>query len=87
MEEQASSPCTQRCSRDREKKPKGPMTRLNEATLLMKSVYEIGPPSWIKKQINANTLKELVSTTIIYTSDKFANRNIKLYKSTGFDII
>jgi len=43
------------------------MTRLNKATLLKKSVYEIGngSPSWIKKQINANTLKELVSTTII----------------------
>jgi len=38
---------------------------LSKATLLMKSVYEIGPPSWIKKQINANTLKELVSTTIM----------------------
>ena len=65
MEEQPSSACTHRCCRDREKKPKGPMTRLNKATLLMKSVYEIGPPSWIKKQINANTLKELVSTTIM----------------------
>ncbi|KAG2571291.1 hypothetical protein PVAP13_7KG173965 [Panicum virgatum] len=63
MEEQPSSACTHRCCRDREKKPKGPMTRLNKATLLMKSVYEIGPPSWIKKQINANTLKELALAT------------------------
>jgi hypothetical protein len=30
----------------------------------MKTVYEIGPPLFVKKQINANTLKELVSTTI-----------------------
>src|SRR6185503_7395737 len=57
MEEQPSA-CTQRCGRDRGKNPKGPMTRLNKATLLKKSVYEIGngSPSWIKKQINANTL-------------------------------
>ena len=57
MEEQPSA-CTHRCGRDRGKNPKGPMTRLNKATLLKKSVYEIGngSPSWIKKQINANTL-------------------------------
>ncbi|RLM73061.1 hypothetical protein C2845_PM15G04460 [Panicum miliaceum] len=63
MEEHPSSACRQRCSRDREKKPKGPMTHLNKATLLMKSVYKIGPKSWIKKQINANTLKELALAT------------------------
>ncbi|KAG2481645.1 hypothetical protein PVAP13_J386281 [Panicum virgatum] len=64
MEEQPSA-CTQRCGRDRGKNPKGPMTRLNKATLLKKSVYEIGngSPSWIKKQINANTLTELALAT------------------------
>ena len=49
---------------DGEKKPKGIATPLNEEPSWMKPVYEIGRPSSVKKQINANTLKELVSTTI-----------------------
>jgi hypothetical protein len=47
-----------------EKKPKGIVTPINEESSWMKPVYEIGPPLFVKKQINANTLKELVSTTI-----------------------
>ena len=44
---------------------KGPITRLKKAPLWRKSVFKIGPPSWIKKEINDNSLKrELVSTTI-----------------------
>lgn len=49
---------------DGEKKPKGIMTPINEEPSWMKPVYEIGPPSFVKKQISANTLRELVSTTI-----------------------
>ncbi|KAG2571316.1 hypothetical protein PVAP13_7KG012700 [Panicum virgatum] len=44
---------------DGEKKPKGIATPLNEEPSWMKPVYEIGRPSSVKKQINANTLKEL----------------------------
>ncbi|CAL5032902.1 unnamed protein product [Urochloa decumbens] len=44
---------------EQRKKTKGPMTRLDNASSLIKAVYEIGPPSWIKKQFVANTLKEL----------------------------
>uniref|UniRef100_A0A0A9H166 Uncharacterized protein n=1 Tax=Arundo donax TaxID=35708 RepID=A0A0A9H166_ARUDO len=52
-------------SSDGKKKPIGSMTFLNKASLGMKSFYEIGLQSWIRKQINANTLnRELVSTTI-----------------------
>jgi len=47
-------------SNNGEKKPKGPVTCLTKAPLWTKSVFEVGPPSWIKKQINANTLRELV---------------------------
>ncbi|CAL5034908.1 unnamed protein product [Urochloa decumbens] len=45
---------------EQRKKSKGAMTRLDNASSLIKAVYEIGPPSWIKKQFVANTLKELV---------------------------
>ncbi|CAN6234635.1 unnamed protein product [Urochloa humidicola] len=59
MKEQQPFVCTQKCCRNREKKVKGPMTLLDKASLLIKAVYEIGPPSWIKKQFSSNTLKEL----------------------------
>ena len=50
---------------DGQKMLKGPITRLRKAPLWKKSVFKIGPPSWIKKEINDNSLKrELVSTTI-----------------------
>ncbi|CAL5028165.1 unnamed protein product [Urochloa decumbens] len=51
--------CPQKCCRNREKKAKVPMTLLDKASILIKAVYEIGPPSWIKKQLSTNTLKEL----------------------------
>ncbi|CAN6248143.1 unnamed protein product [Urochloa humidicola] len=59
MKEQKPFVCTQKCCRNREKKAKGPMTLLDKPSLLIKAVYEIGPPSWIKKQFSANALKEL----------------------------
>ncbi|XP_039775483.1 putative B3 domain-containing protein Os04g0347400 [Panicum virgatum] len=40
-----------------QKMQKGPITRLKKAPLWRKSVFKIGPPSWIKKEINANSLK------------------------------
>ncbi|CAN6270607.1 unnamed protein product [Urochloa humidicola] len=41
-------------------KQKCPMTHLKRASLWKKSVFKIGPPSWIKKEINTNSLgKEL----------------------------
>uniref|UniRef100_A0A0A9HNV4 TF-B3 domain-containing protein n=1 Tax=Arundo donax TaxID=35708 RepID=A0A0A9HNV4_ARUDO len=40
------------------------MSSLHDASLRISSVYEIGPPSWIKKLINANTLqRELALAT------------------------
>ncbi|CAN6242156.1 unnamed protein product [Urochloa humidicola] len=59
MKEQKPFVCTQKCCRNREKKAKGAMTLLDKPSLLIKAVYEIGPPSWIKKQFSANALKEL----------------------------
>jgi len=49
---------------DGEKKRKGIVIPLNEEPSWIKPVYEIGRPSFVTKQISANTLKELVSTTI-----------------------
>ncbi|TVU13711.1 hypothetical protein EJB05_37131 [Eragrostis curvula] len=45
-------------SSEGEKKPTGSTTSLPKASFMKKSVYEIGPPSWIMKQINANVLKD-----------------------------
>jgi hypothetical protein len=57
----------ERSSGERLKRPKGSMTSLDKASLRRKSVYEIGPQSWIKKEINKNTLeKHLVSTIFPY---------------------
>nr|CAB3484187.1 unnamed protein product [Digitaria exilis] len=41
----------------KEHKPKGFMPSLNEASLENNSFYEIGQPSWIKKQIDTDTLE------------------------------
>ena len=49
---------------DGEKKRKGIVIPLNEEPSWIKPVYEIGRPSFVTKKISANTLKELVSTTI-----------------------
>ena len=47
-----------------EKKPQDSRTSLDQTSFKKTYVYEIGPPSWIEKQINANTLKHrLVRTT------------------------
>ncbi|PAN37568.1 hypothetical protein PAHAL_7G105500 [Panicum hallii] len=50
-------------SNDGVKKPKGPVMRLTKAPFWIKSVFEVGPSSWIKKQVNANTLRELALQT------------------------
>jgi hypothetical protein len=51
-------------SREGQKKPKVSKVSFNEASKRI-AVYEIGTPSWIKKEINTCTLKKkLVSTTI-----------------------
>ncbi|XP_039771862.1 putative B3 domain-containing protein Os04g0347400 [Panicum virgatum] len=47
-------------------KPKGFMPSLNEASLLGNSFYEIGQPSWIKKQINTNTLENDLALPIAF---------------------
>ena len=47
-----------------QKWPKGSMNSLNKASLQPKFVYEIGLPSWIKKEINTSTFdNSLVSIT------------------------
>jgi len=48
---------------DGQKMLQGSMNYLNKSRT--KSVFEIGPPAWIKKEINASTIENhLVSTTI-----------------------
>ncbi|CAN6270612.1 unnamed protein product [Urochloa humidicola] len=63
-QQELPSACILKCERkkdrlcsEEQKKPKGSMTSLNKAPSNKKSFYEIGPPSWIKKVMNANTLK------------------------------
>nr|TKW03720.1 hypothetical protein SEVIR_7G060300v2 [Setaria viridis] len=71
MQQEAPSESIRNCkskkdwpSREGQKKPKGSTVSMNEASKRI-AVYEIGPPSWIKKEINTCTLrKKLVSTTI-----------------------
>ena len=49
----------------RNKRSNGSRSFLNKTAFHRKSFYEIGPPSWIKKVINAHTLeKYLVSTKV-----------------------
>ncbi|CAN6275483.1 unnamed protein product [Urochloa humidicola] len=42
---------------EEQKKPKASATSLNNDPFWKRSFYEIGPPSWIKKVMNTNTLK------------------------------
>ncbi|WVZ84956.1 hypothetical protein U9M48_031922 [Paspalum notatum var. saurae] len=46
-----------RSSTEGHKRTKGSMNYLNKISLHTRCVYEIGPPSWIKKEINTNTLE------------------------------
>ncbi|CAL5034901.1 unnamed protein product [Urochloa decumbens] len=39
--------------------------RKNKTSLQRNSIYKIGPPSWIKKQINANTLEKYLEPSMI----------------------
>ncbi|KAL6660403.1 hypothetical protein ACP70R_001949 [Stipagrostis hirtigluma subsp. patula] len=62
--QEAPSASTRKCksadywpSSEGEKKPKVSVTPSNKASLRRTSSYEIGPPTWIKKQINGNTLE------------------------------
>ncbi|KAL6650447.1 hypothetical protein ACP70R_009372 [Stipagrostis hirtigluma subsp. patula] len=43
-------------SSEGQKKPKGSIASLNKTSLGRNSAYDIGPPSWIKRQINNNAL-------------------------------
>ncbi|CAM0146402.1 unnamed protein product [Urochloa decumbens] len=48
-------------------KQKGSMPSLNEAELQRNSFYEIGQPSWIKKQINTDTLENHLALPIAFS--------------------
>ncbi|CAN6242160.1 unnamed protein product [Urochloa humidicola] len=67
-QQELPSACIQKCERmkdrlcsEEQKRPKASMTSLNKAASHKKSFYKIGPPSWIKKVINASTLKHHLS--------------------------
>jgi hypothetical protein len=54
---------------DNSKRPRSPTTSLNKAPLSMnRPVYEIGPPSWMKREISAYILSNHLVRTIIYFS-------------------
>ncbi|CAN6275492.1 unnamed protein product [Urochloa humidicola] len=48
-------------------KPKGSMPSLNEASLQRNSIYQIGQPSWIKKEINTDTLENHLALPIAFS--------------------
>ncbi|CAN6242151.1 unnamed protein product [Urochloa humidicola] len=48
-------------------KPKDSMPSLNEESLQRNSFYEIGQPSWIKKQINTDTLENHLALPIAFS--------------------
>ena len=60
-------------SSERQKGPEVSMVSLNKASYRKYSVFEIGPPACIMKEINTNTIEHhLVSTTVsffIYEQD------------------
>ncbi|KAJ1270421.1 hypothetical protein BS78_06G050900 [Paspalum vaginatum] len=51
----------EKSSGEGQKRPKHSMTYLDNALSRKKSVYEIGPQSWIMKEINKNTLEKHLS--------------------------
>ncbi|CAN6234640.1 unnamed protein product [Urochloa humidicola] len=46
---------------DGEKKPQGSTISLKKASSRLKCIYEIGPPTWIKKEMSIKTLKKYIS--------------------------
>ena len=54
-----------------QKGPKVSMVPLNKASYRTYSVFMIGPPAWIKKEINTSTIEHhLVSTTLFFYMSK-----------------
>ena len=48
-----------------QKRPKVSMSSVNKASPNMRCVYEIGPPAWIKKEINKKSIESYLVSTII----------------------
>ncbi|CAN6275482.1 unnamed protein product [Urochloa humidicola] len=53
-------------SREGQKRSKGSMSSLNKPSYLTKCVFEIGPPAWIKKEINTNTIENYLSLPLSF---------------------
>ena len=51
---------------EEQKDPKSPMTSLNKASSSNRSIFEIGPPAWIRKEINIYTIQNVFVSTIIF---------------------
>ncbi|TVU03594.1 hypothetical protein EJB05_50912, partial [Eragrostis curvula] len=49
---------------ERQKRPKGSMTYLNNART--RCVFEIGPPAWVKKEMNATTIQNQLNLPLTF---------------------
>jgi len=47
------------------KRPKSSMTSLSKVPTYTKSVYDIGPPSWIQKEMNCNSITQHLVRMVI----------------------
>jgi len=50
---------------EEQKDPKSPMTSLNKASSSNRSIFEIGPLAWIRKEINIYTIQNIFVSTIV----------------------
>ncbi|KAF8780700.1 hypothetical protein HU200_001305 [Digitaria exilis] len=53
------------CSEER-KKPKSSMTSLNKARFHTRCIFEIGPPAWMKKEMNTSTIERVFSLPLAF---------------------
>lgn len=53
-------------SSEEQKGPNGPMTSSNKASSKTICAFEIGPPAWVKKEINTSTMKHVFSLPLAF---------------------
>ncbi|CAL5028132.1 unnamed protein product [Urochloa decumbens] len=64
--EQKTKKCTS--SSVEQKRPKSSISSFNQALKYRRSVYEIGPPSWIQKEMNKNSIAKHLSLALNFCS-------------------
>ncbi|CAN6270604.1 unnamed protein product [Urochloa humidicola] len=71
----------------RNKRPLGSRSSLNKAVFPRKSFYEIGPPSWIKKVINAWTLEKNLALATAFCDAIGLQKSCMITLKTSIDSI